>query len=314
MATPAPAATAAARRPWTAIPAALLVAVALWEIVATRCQATDVVGDDEWAAAARVVRAGYQRGDLIVFAPRWADPIGRLHLGDLIPVEVAGRMDDARFARVWELSIRGAHAPEVAQLAPIETHEGRVDVRLYQRPAPTVVAELARQPADRPLRVDLFEVAFEPHRCILVPTFAIRPYLDALLANLDRLPPGKPREQLLRTFDAMLPELGQARSRPPAERTGTRIVFRDMPLGRELVGYLGIADVFTRREDRAPVTLDVEVGAGKTQVTAPIDRWVRWSVPTTAGRGDVAVTIKWEARPGEVWGAKQVCFAAEARQ
>jgi hypothetical protein len=189
-----------------------------------------------------------------------------------------------------------------------------VDVRLFQRVAPVVVSELTAQTADRPLRVDLFEVAFEPHRCILVPTFPVRPYLTPLLDNLDRLPAGKPRDQALRVFDAVLPELGQARLRPAVERAGTRIVFRDVPLGSSLVGYLGIADVFTRREDRAPVTLAVEVG-GKTEVaTAPIDRWVRWALPTTPGRGDIAMTIRWDAEPGEVWGPKQVCFTAEARQ
>jgi hypothetical protein len=31
-------------------------------------------------------------------------------VGDLIPVEVAGRMDDERFERVWEISQRGARA------------------------------------------------------------------------------------------------------------------------------------------------------------------------------------------------------------
>jgi hypothetical protein len=310
MATPAPAATEGPRRPWiTAVPAVLLVVVALWEIVATRCQATNVVSDAEWEDAARIVRAGYKPGDLIVVAPKWADPVGRLHLGDLIPLEMAGRMDADRYARIWELSIRGAGAPEVAGLAPVEEHAGPVTVRRFERKAPAIVSELAAQPADRGVRVDLFEVAFEPHRCILVPTQPIRPYLDALLANIDRLPPGK-----VRVFDAVLPELGQARLRPPAERTGTRITFRDVPLGTELVGYVGIADVFTRREDRAPVTLDVAVGGKTTSAVAPIDRWVRWSLPTAPGTGDVTVTIKWEARPGEVWGNKQVCFAAEARQ
>jgi hypothetical protein len=39
-----------------AIPAALLVIVACWEIVATRCQATSVPGDDAWHDAATYVR------------------------------------------------------------------------------------------------------------------------------------------------------------------------------------------------------------------------------------------------------------------
>ncbi|MBV8760695.1 MAG: hypothetical protein JO257_25605, partial [Deltaproteobacteria bacterium] len=91
-----------------AIPAVLLVLVSLWETVAARRDATSVPDDAAWTAAEHVVRADYRPGDLIVFAPPWVDPVGRLHLGDLIPVEMAARMDDARYGRIWELSIRGA--------------------------------------------------------------------------------------------------------------------------------------------------------------------------------------------------------------
>ena len=66
----------------------------------------------DWTAAADHIRAGFQTGDLIVAAPAWADPVMRMHLGDLLPVPIAGRMDDARFGRVWVVSQRGAHAPE----------------------------------------------------------------------------------------------------------------------------------------------------------------------------------------------------------
>src|SRR5678815_2514430 len=85
------------------VPASLLIAAALWEIVATRT-ATAVPGDPSWDEAAAILRKHYQPGDLIVFAPRWVDPVGRLHVGDLIPVEMAARMDGARYPRIWAVS------------------------------------------------------------------------------------------------------------------------------------------------------------------------------------------------------------------
>src|SRR5262245_48056846 len=122
-----------------AAPAVILVAIALWEIIAATW--TSAPGDDAWAAAEAVVRARYQRGDLIVFAPAWADPIGRLHLGDLIPIDVAARMDAARFGRIWEVAIGVARAPETAGLAPTEdTGADGVAVRLYVRPPAEVLA------------------------------------------------------------------------------------------------------------------------------------------------------------------------------
>src|SRR5262245_50743570 len=61
------------RRAWVAaVPGGLLVLLAIWELVAAlRTTAPD---DEAWAAAAAIVRARHRPGDLIVFAPAWADP------------------------------------------------------------------------------------------------------------------------------------------------------------------------------------------------------------------------------------------------
>jgi hypothetical protein len=253
----------------SAIPAVLLVVVAIWEIVATRCQATGTPGDDEWAQAAALVRREYKAGDLIVFAPQWADPIGRLHLGDLIPLEAAGRMDADRYGRIWEVSIRGAVARDVPRIPPAVEHLGPVTVRRYERAPATVVGDLVDMPG---VRADLVEVAFEPHRCMML-------------------------------------------SVPP---DGMRFVVKDMPLGTQLVGYIGIADVFTRREERSAVRVAVEVnGAWQTEVVAPIDEWVRFTATTTPGTAEVAFIAWWQTPPppsDKPPPLRKVCIAMEARQ
>src|SRR5689334_23525423 len=128
-----------------AIPALLLVAIAIWEIVATRADAHAVPDDRAWSEAAKLVRAGHRPGDLIVFAPRWIDPVGRLHLGDLIPLEMAGRMDAARYGVIWELAIRGARAPETAGQEPgWEGDFGGVVVRRFERTPVVVRADFAQ--------------------------------------------------------------------------------------------------------------------------------------------------------------------------
>ena len=96
---------------------AVLAAVSLLALVET---ASAIVApyraptDADWRAAAGAIRAGFRPGDLIVAAPAWADPILRVHLGDLIPAEIAGRMDDERFQRVWEIGQRGATSAAAA--------------------------------------------------------------------------------------------------------------------------------------------------------------------------------------------------------
>jgi hypothetical protein len=244
-----------------AIPAVLLVLVSLWEVVATRLDATSVPGDDAWERAAQIVRSQHHAGDLIVFAPAWADPVGRLHLGDLIPIEMAGRMDAARYGRIWELSIRGAHAPETAGLKAAFAQEvGGVTVRLFERTPAVVVSDVlaSGQP------VTLAEVGFEPHRCIqVVPS------------------PGHPQ----------------------------RITIA-MQLGTRLVGYAGLADVFTRRDIRAPGSLAVEIGGRQVAAVHPgvDDGWVRFEAATTPGQADVTFVASADAPQ------RLICFAAEARQ
>ena len=252
-----------------AVPALLLVAVALWEVVAVQCNAHSVPDDDAWARAATALREAHPDGDLIVFAPAWADPIGRLHLGDLIPVAMAARMDAAKYGHIWELAIRGAHAPEVAGLtAKTETNFSGVVLRYYERVPAVVTSDVLDHVAE--LRSDgakptleLAEVGFAPHRCLqIVP--------------------------------------------PP---NGKVTITIPMQLGTKLVGYVGLADVFKRRDIRTAGELVVSVGSASAVVRPGVDDgWVRWELATTPGAADVTFVAK------AVSPDRLICFAAEARQ
>lgn len=225
--------------------------------------------DAAWHDAAQVVRAGYRPGDLIVFAPGWVDPIGRRELGDLIAIADAARMDAARYARIWELSVRGARAPEVVGLAVAESAaRGGIAIRRYAQPPAIVVGDVLERASSatggRPV-VTLAEVGFAPHRCLLISP-----------------PPGAP----------------------------LRVTFPAFPLGGQLVGYVGIADVFTRRDVRSPVGLDVELGGKRVaSATAGVDDgWVRFAAATPPGAADLTFVLR-AADAG-----RKLCFAAEARQ
>ncbi|MCE9578704.1 MAG: hypothetical protein K8W52_36605 [Deltaproteobacteria bacterium] len=257
-------------------PAMILIGLAAWEIARVRAAPGGVPGDEDWDTAAELVRTQFQPGDLIVFAPDWIDPVGRLHLGDLIPLDAAGRMDDARFGSVWELSIRGARAPEATGEMNIETDTGGVTVRHFVRPAAEVVTDLVAQVGkaqvtgerDRGPTADLFEVGFAPHRCVLVV--------------------------------------------PRPDRTVT-ITYRGIALGKELVGYVGLADVFKRRDVRDPGRMVVSVGEQEV-ATVTVDNdsgWTRFAAPTAPGTGDVTIAL---TAVGPTAKDRLLCFAAEARR
>ena len=264
------------------VPAALLVVISVWELVAAQRAGADVPGDDAWAKASETVRARYQDGDLIVFAPTWIDPVGRLHLGDLMPIDHVARMDDARFPVVWELSIRGARAPESrGREVAFSASVGGVRVRKLTRSPAVVLTDFVNQfeTSRRQVktegrsvggaRVVLEEVGFTPRRCIRV---------------------------------------------QPRPDDTVRLTFKDVSLGSSLVGHVGLADVFTRRDIRAPGRLAVSVaGEELTSVDFGVDAgWVKFSADTEAGANE-QVTFAVTA-VGAGARKRLICFAAEARQ
>lgn len=274
------------RRSWTrrwrpllgAVPALAIALIAVWEIAAVARAGHDVPGEADWRAAAAELRAQHQPGELIVVAPRWLDPVLRLHLGDRIPIEMAARMDAATYDTIWELSARGERAAETAGLSPQQTwRSGDLILRRYrQEPARVLhdfagalaTAEVSGAIARRP-QVVLEEVGFEPHRCIQV----------------------VPRPD------------GTAEIRYP-----------DVPLGSRLVGYVGLADVFTRRDVRAPARLAVAIdGTEVAEVTVGVeDGWVRFEVATEPRSGAEVTFTATAIGPGAR--DRRVCFAAESRQ
>jgi hypothetical protein len=256
------------KKPLAAAPALLLVIVGLWEIVETVHAARAVPDDAAWERAAKVVRGQFRPGDLIVFAPGWADPIGRLHLGDLIPVETAARMDDARFGTIWELAIRGAHAPELAGLHAAWEIDGEVAIRRFHQPPVEVVDDVLdhlrelKSDGVKPT-LELAEVGFAPHRCLQL--------------------------------------------EPPDHGVVTMTV--PLELGTTLVGYVGLADVFKRRNIRTPGTLEIRAGAAARIVRFGVDDgWVRFELPTTPGPGEITFVAS------AISHERLICFAAEARR
>jgi hypothetical protein len=260
-----------------AVIAAALLALAGWAAVATLRADAGVPSDEAWRRAAALVRAQVRPGDLVTFAPPWIDPVGRLHLGDLLSVAAAARADADGFARVWVLAIRGATADEVAGERPAltRTFDG-VDVRRYDRAPAQVHDDAARLLATARVRgaarrgptLLIAEVGFTPRRCVQVVP-----------------PPGGAVE----------------------------IVFPRFALGRALVGHVGLADVFTRRDVREPGELEVRV-AGQTVVRQRVgvdDGWLRFTAPTTPGLAEVTVVAR---APSPRARDRLLCFTLESRR
>lgn len=99
-------------RRWGLAGVAVLAALALGEVLLDFSQRARVPSRGDWEAAARAIRREHRQGDLIVTAPVWADPLGRLALGDLMTLDDVTRPDGSTYGTIFELSIRDARHPD----------------------------------------------------------------------------------------------------------------------------------------------------------------------------------------------------------
>jgi hypothetical protein len=250
----------------------LAVAETLIALIAPSCAPTEA----DWHAAAAVVREGFRPGDLIVAAPAWADAILRVQLGDLIPPEVAARMDDERFARVWEISQRGARSPEGRRgEVRADRSAGRLRVRLIERPAPVVTYDF---------------VASWAEARVSQPTTLQRKVVEV--------------DQRLR----------MALMTQPVPGSTVAIEFPQARLGRVLAIATGLHDTWARKAARGTVTARLTIGERAVDLPETTDDsgWTETRIDTSAEDGRV-VPVRLEIRSAAPRD-RYFSFAAEARR
>jgi hypothetical protein len=256
--------------------------------------------DADWAAAAREIRAAFAPGDLIVAAPAWADPIMRLHLGDLVPLAVAARFDDARFGRVWEIGQRGAHAPEASRgSVALERRFGALTLRRVDR-SPAVVT------------YDFLERWKDAHVSRLQPG---RPDTDCpLTTERFQCPDISFNFVRLQTVEVDT-TVHRGLLAQPVERATVVIDYPAVPLGRELVVATGLHDVWMRKAGQGVVDLRVVIDGGspRAAIEATNDNgWLLTHIDTTAYAGRV-VDVRFEITSPAPY-QRHFVVAAEARR
>lgn len=145
--------------------------VALTEIALYAKQSRDVVPAGDWAAAKAHVASKLAPTDLVVFAPKWQDAVGRQVFGpEIMTLERAARPDDTRFRRTFEVSARGARRPEFADWKLTEQLAfGALRVSLYENPAPiTVIDDLVKHISPDKAQVFRLEPAGTESACAFV--------------------------------------------------------------------------------------------------------------------------------------------------
>ncbi|MBK9069490.1 MAG: hypothetical protein IPL79_00555 [Myxococcales bacterium] len=235
----------------------------------------------DWRVVAAAVAAQWQPGDVVVAAPSWTSPIARRFIAAMGDVDAATKMDLAAVSRAFVVT-------------------------------PTRDRHLAR-----PLLLASGFTAGSPAHTQTIGALTLARFEQQPVAVIDNL---------LAHQASTIAEVGEVAHAGYAPKRCVQLVpppggqseiLVDMTLGTTLVGYVGLADVFTRRNVRTEGHLRIEQVAADgarivlaQQVVGVDDGWVRFAATTKPGMARLAFVASSPARDGR---DRRLCFAAEAR-
>jgi len=291
-------------------------AFALFELGLHVWQTHSVATHDDWAAAKAEVEKRAKPDDLVAFAPRWVDPIGREELGkDLATVDREAYADVSRFPRAIEVSIRGKHLEDLEGWAASDaTRFGQVTVTTNQNPKPIKLLDDLVSHVGRPdMHVYDFDGAAE-HECAFgrgAPQTGSLGFGPAV--------PGARYSCASGSFvgASVLPDLDYRARRclyaPPSARGTLRIRFDAVSFGHALHGHHAISVEAERNGTGVPVSLSFHSGA--TNFGRVVHRdgegWKPFELDTSELAGTTAELVVDIAAPSG--DRRQYCFEADTR-
>jgi hypothetical protein len=230
------------------------------ELGALGVQIRDRTPDADWQAAGDEVQKDIQAQDLVTIAPDWASPVARQHLSTSVATaNRIARADESRFARAFELSIRGGRDETLAGWSVVSRRRfGKVTLSVYAnpnyRPVQDDLVDLVREGSMTLTRID--DSSEEP--CPLM-------HLTSMSGNIG-FGPGIPADRFACTRRGgfagitILPDLTYRPRRciyvpPQGGSSLQRLEFPKVHFGSQLVGHHGIAVHAERDLVGTPVTL-----------------------------------------------------------
>jgi hypothetical protein len=290
--------------------------VGLLELAAHAIQARSTTSDPDWEAARTYVAAQAKPEDLVAFAPRWVDPIGREHFGPrLATIEREARPDETRFPRALEVSIRGAHLPAFdGWRRTSEQRFGSVMVATWENPAPAhVLDDLVSLADPQHLRVSRGDAD-----CNFIhgsPQSGNLGYGPAIPGDRFTCPGnGFVGVSVVADLDYVPHRCIFA---PPPGNASLRLRFGDVRFGRSLHGHHALYVEAERDKKGAPVTISFKSGdsTGNSTIGTVVHRdgegWKPFELDTSPLDGQHGELVVEISSPG---GDRRLyCFEADTR-
>jgi hypothetical protein len=303
---------------WTRFLWLLVPALGLIELGAHYAFAHRAPTPSEWQAVRASVAELRRKDELVVIAPRWADPLARQAFGEsLMPLRDVARPDETGYPRALEVSALGARASELRGWRVVE--ERKVEsfhLRVLENPQPVRVL-LDFVDALTPERARVFErVGPEIREC---------PWNPQARADTGGLggPPAFPSRRFScgagEWFFVGTTVIDDPEYRPrrciwaqPAP-SGLVIRFSQVALGAKIRGHAGVPWLILRDARGAPIELEVRVAGHQvgTLVYREDHGFELFEFPTLAQAGRVA-DVEFEVR-SKTANDRQFCFQADTR-
>lgn len=277
---------------------------------------------EEWQAARPLVEGEYRPGDVVVIAPRWAEPIARWKFGnELMPLREVARPDLSRYARAIEVSALGERSPELSGW-PIEKEEriGKVVVRRLANPAqPTITFDFTDN-----LGPAFAQVEYTKQGTTTLCGWNSRSAIDT---RGYYSPAPFPKERFQCKGDGPAHFVGVTViqddralprrcifSPPPSQGGETVTRYKKVPLGKVIRGHLGIQWIMERDRIGSPISLRVVVNGDElgTVVHEDGDGWKPFELPLGdhADTSDATVEFRVTAPDNK---DRHLCFEADSR-
>ena len=271
---------------------------------------------DEWRDVRAPLAEMRKAGELVVVAPRWAEPNARHAFGDaLMPLEQVARADETAFPRAIEVSTLGAESPALSGWRSVnERRIGKFRLRVLDNPSPSkVVYDFVRNVPSAEVE-DRAGTGAQP--CTW------NPRGRAVAGGLHGHPAFPKERHVCRggashfvgitvvEDDQWLPR--RCIWAEPVEGRTLVITYRDVPLGAKFRGYATLPWWLEREKKGAPVELEVSVDGRQVgrYVHNDGDGWKLFEMPTgrAGSRGNVEFRVT-SRRARE----RQFCFVADTR-
>ncbi len=273
----------------------------------------------EWQEQKATLAGLKQHGELVVVAPHWADPLARLAFGQkLMPIRDEARPDDTGYARAIEVSILGQHAPELSGWRTVEEKQvGRFHYRVVDNPAPAKVRFDFVDHVD-PEHAEAYQMFGTTRRACPFNAHARRS--DGDLGGHAAFPGQRfecgGRDEMFVGVTIIDDQDYRARrciwAHPPSGGV-TVVQFKNVPLGRTIHGYGGLAWLLTRDGAGTPVQLTVKIDGQSIGSVVHRDQqgWKGFDLPTGAHAGQTAdVTFEVQSDRSD---QRSYCFYADTR-